>query len=87
MAHIALEAQDVQRAMTLWGEALSLAQETADAMGLFHVASAMGQVFAQAGQHEEARKLLSLAVQVGKQAGFPQVAKLEALVRKLAGKE
>src|SRR4051794_7571501 len=38
MAHIVLQARDFDRAMTLWSEALSLALETRNAQGIFHVA-------------------------------------------------
>ncbi|MCP4351271.1 MAG: tetratricopeptide repeat protein [Desulfobacterales bacterium] len=83
MAEIAAEADDLEKAMTLWSEALSAAMETNNAKGIFHVASEMGVFFAQIGNKEEARKLLSLAVQTGKQSGFPNVNKVEEILKKV----
>lgn len=83
LAHIARAQGDQQRAIDYWQEALALAQETGNAEGLFHVAGAMGQVLAQAGQPELARQLLGLAIQVGQQAGLPGVEDLEQALGKL----
>ena len=83
LAHNAGAQGDPQRAIDYWQEALALAQETGDALGLFHVAGAMGQLLAQAGQPEPARKLLGLAIQVGRSAGLPGVERLEQALGKL----
>ena len=63
--------------------ALSMAMETNNAMGIFHVGWALGGMLAGAGERDEARKLLTRAVEVGKQAGFPQVQEVEELLRQL----
>ncbi len=83
MARIAMQAGGLEKAMTLWSEALSVAMETNDATGIFHVAGQMGAIFAQIGNNEEARKLLSLAVRIGKQAGFPDVETFEEILKKV----
>jgi tetratricopeptide (TPR) repeat protein len=83
MGHIAMQSGDLERAVSLWSEALALALEIQDARLLFHVASTLGQVLAQAGVQAEARNLLQMAVQVGKQAGFPQVQQVEQILRQL----
>ncbi|MBI2877009.1 MAG: tetratricopeptide repeat protein [Candidatus Tectomicrobia bacterium] len=83
MGFIALESKDLGQAMTLWSEALSLAMKAQDALGIFHVAGTLGSVLAQAGNPEEARKLLTLAVEVGRQAGFPKVQELEEVLQRL----
>jgi hypothetical protein len=44
---------------------------------------ALGQVLAQIGEHAETRKLLELAVTVGKAAGFPDVSAVEDTLRRL----
>ncbi len=77
MARIALQARELQRTVELWSEALSLAMETRDAMGIFHVAGQFGSLLASLGNHAEARGLLGLAVQVGKSAGLPGTGRLE----------
>lgn len=69
--------------MTLWSEALSLARETQDALGIFHAAGTLGRVLAQIGKPEEARKLLTLAVEVGRQAGFPETQQFEEMLNRL----
>jgi hypothetical protein len=78
-----MQARDPERAMSLWSEALSLAMETRDAMGLFHVAGTLGQVLAGTGAQNQARQLLQLAVEVGTQAGFPGVQQVEDVLRQL----
>ena len=83
MAHIALEANNVGQAISLWSQALSLAMETQDAMGIFNVAGTLGQLLAQTGAHEQARQLLQMAVDVGQRAGFLDVGELEVLLRQL----
>ena len=83
MGHIALEAKDGQRALDLWLQALALAQETNNAEGIFHTAGTVGRIMAQINQPKKAHELLSLAVMVGKQAGFPEVDELEELLRNL----
>ena len=83
LAHIALAQGEPQRAFEYWQEALALAHDTGNALGLFHVAGAMGQLLAQAGQPEPARKLLGLAIQVGRSAGLSGVEELEQALGKL----
>ena len=78
-----LGAKDPQRAVDLWSEALSLAMETGNAAGIFHVATALGSTLAQAGEKQESRKLLELAVEVGLKLGFPQVAQVQAMLSSL----
>ncbi len=84
MAHLALQAQDLNKAFGLWSEALTLAMETNNALGIFHVASTLGSLLVQVqGQEEQAVGLLRLAVQVGKQAGFPEVQQVEERLRQM----
>jgi tetratricopeptide (TPR) repeat protein len=87
MGHIAWEAQNMERAMTLWRESFALARETQDAQGLFHTAGIIGQVLVQVGAESEARPWLQLAVEVGKAAGFAGVQELEAVLRRLPSAE
>ena len=47
MAHISLQADDIKQARELLQEAFQLAQETKDAMGLYHVSIALGGLFLQ----------------------------------------
>ena len=56
-------------------------------MGLFQVASALGDLMAHLGEKEQARKLLTLAVSVGRQSDFPGLDELESLLNKLNGSE
>ena len=84
MAYIALQANKGEQALTLWSEALQLARETQNAQGLFHVAGTLGTLHAQAGNKEQAEPLLRLAIDAGRQAGFPDVQELEETLRGLA---
>ena len=83
MAHTALRAGDGEKALSLWSEALSLAMETRNAEGVFHVAGTLGGVLARAGIKDEARRLLTLAVETGRQAGFPGTDEVEQALRDL----
>ncbi len=83
MACIVLEANNIEQAMSLWSQALSLAIETQNAMGIFNVAGTLGSRFAQAGDHDQARQLLQMAVDVGQRAGFPDVDRFETILRQL----
>ena len=47
MGHIAWKAQNMERAMTLWSEALALARETQNAQGLFHTASTLARYWSR----------------------------------------
>jgi hypothetical protein len=85
MAHIALEVEDVNKALDYWSETLSIAMETRNAEGHFHVAGSLGLVLARLGEKEQATKLLKLAAQVGRQAGFPGTDQLEKILKSLAG--
>ncbi|MEW6668645.1 MAG: tetratricopeptide repeat protein, partial [Thermodesulfobacteriota bacterium] len=84
MAHIALGANDIEKALRYWSEALSIAMETRNAEGIFHVAGILGQLLAQLGDKEQATKLLELAIQVGRQSGFPGTDRLEETLKTLA---
>ena len=86
MAHIALQANNAEQALQLWSEALQLALETQNAQGIFHVASTLGTLFAQAGNKEDAQQLLRLAVDAGRRAEFPEVQQVEEMLRGLEGK-
>jgi tetratricopeptide (TPR) repeat protein len=85
MAHIALESNDVNKALDYWYEALSISMETRNAEGIFHVAGSVGQVLAGLGEKDQAAKLLKLAAQVGRQAGFPDTDQVEEILKSLAG--
>ena len=85
MAQIAFQAEDTKRAMELWSEALSFALETKNAQGIFHVASTLGTILARSG-HDQAQQLLQMAVDVGKQASFPEVEQVEATLSQLQAK-
>jgi hypothetical protein len=87
MGHIAWQADNLERAMTLWSEAFSIAMETQNAQGIFQTASTLGQVLASAGASAQARQLLQLAVEVGQAAGFPGVQEVEAVLRRLPAAE
>jgi hypothetical protein len=71
--------------MELWSEALSLARETQHAQYIFVIAQTVGTIMAQAG-HAQAEELLTMAVDVGKQAGFPKVGEVEATLSQLQAK-
>jgi hypothetical protein len=83
MGHIAWQADDGERAMTLWLEAFTIARETQNAEGIFHTARTLGRVLASAEAPDKARQLLQLAVEVGKAAGFPAVQEVEAELHRL----
>ena len=83
MAEIALQAGDGEKALSHWSEALSLAMETRNAEGIFNVAGTLGRVLAGTGQKDEGRRLLTLAVDTGKQAGFPGTGVFEQALREL----
>jgi tetratricopeptide (TPR) repeat protein len=85
MAHIAIEAKDVDKALDYWYEALSIAMEIRNAEGIFHVAGSLGQLLAGIGEKEQATKLLKLAIQVGRQAGFPGTDQVEEILKSSAG--
>jgi hypothetical protein len=57
--------------------------ETKDATGMFNVGRDFGSLLAQLGRHEEAKKLLTMAVQVGRAAGFPDVQEAEEVLKGL----
>jgi uncharacterized protein HemY len=84
LAHLALRANNFAQARTLWSEALQLALDTQNAQGLFHVAGMLGTLFAQAGNKERAEHLLRLAINAGRQAGFPDVQQREETLRGLS---
>ena len=87
MGHIAWQADNLERAMTLWSEAFSIAMETKNTQGIFHTASTLGRALASAGASAQARQLLQLAVEVGQAAGFPGVQEVEAVLRRLPAAE
>ncbi|MCH8047856.1 MAG: tetratricopeptide repeat protein [Planctomycetes bacterium] len=82
MAAIALEKKDMENALTYWVEALQLARETGNAEGIFNVAAAMGGLLVES-DRDQAIELLSLAVDTGRAAGFPQTDKYEEMLRSL----
>jgi hypothetical protein len=81
---MALQAQNVERAKTLWREAFGIATETRNAQGLFHTASTLALVLAGLGEQSEARPFLQQAVEVGKAVGFAGVEEVEAVLRRLS---
>jgi len=83
MGHIAKNLNDMEKAFSYWSEAFQLAMETQNAQGLFNVGKDFGNVLSITGNKEQARQLLTQAVQVGRQAGFPDVQKVEALLQQL----
>jgi uncharacterized iron-regulated protein len=83
MAHIALQAEDLQKAAEAWSEALDLAMKTQNAAGLFHVGRDLGGLMAQTGKTDAAKQILTLAVQSGKAAGFPGVDQIEKTLASL----
>ncbi len=83
MASIAKNSKDLKKAIDYWSEAFSLAMETRDAMGLFNVGRDFGSALAQTGNKEEAIKLLTIAINIGKQAGFPDVRKVEKILESI----
>ncbi len=88
MTSIALgQRRDLDGALAYWGEAFQLAMETRNALGIFHVAGTLGGIFAQMGQKDQARQLLQMAVEVGRQAGLPGVEELAGQLRGLEARE
>ena len=88
MASIALgQRQDLDAVLAYWGEALQLAMQTRNALGIFHVAGTLGGIFAQMGQKDQARQLLQMAAAVGRRAGLPGVEELEGQLRGLEARE
>ncbi|MFP4584611.1 MAG: hypothetical protein ACLFN9_14675, partial [Desulfococcaceae bacterium] len=83
MAHIALQAKDVQKAADYWSEAWPIAMEIRDANGIFNLGRDFGNLLAQAGQKDAAKQVLTLAVQAGRAAGFPGVDRVEAMLESL----
>lgn len=83
MAKIALQTKDSQRAVSYWSEALQLARETRQAMGLFHVGRDFGDFLAQAGRVEEGKQLLSMALEVGRSSGLPGTRDIEAILKRI----
>jgi tetratricopeptide (TPR) repeat protein len=83
MGFIAFEAQAVEQALSLWKQALDIALEIREARLLFHTARTLGSVLARVGARDEAKALLQMAVQVGRQAGLPGVDEVEAMLRQL----
>jgi hypothetical protein len=57
--------------------------KTQNAQGLFHVGRDFGNLLAHAGNKDAAKQLLTLAVQAGRAAGFPDVDEVEALLESL----
>jgi len=64
-------------------EALNIALEIRDAQGIFYAAGALGVRAAYAGANEPAKQYLTMALNVGRQAGFPETEKIEEELRKL----
>ena len=85
MAQIALANEGGQSAMSYWGEALQLAVETGNAQGIFHVAGTLGRLLAQSGGGQQAASLLQMAIDAGRQAGFPGVEEYETILQSLTG--
>ncbi len=83
MAHIALQSKDLQKTIEYWSEALNLAMETRNAMGIYNVARGFGNFIVQMGEKEQGRQLLNLALQTGRQAGFPDVEKVAQMLAEL----
>jgi tetratricopeptide (TPR) repeat protein len=83
MGHIAKQSKDMEKAVTLWKESLSLAMEIGDAQGLFSVSKSLGSFYADTDEKETARKHLTQALEIGKKAGFPDVQEIEALLQQL----
>ncbi len=87
MASIAIQAEEYPRAVEYWSEALQLALETKEAMGIFHVGRDFGWFLAQTGNPGEGKKLLGMALQVGRASGIPGAEEIENLLRKLEESE
>lgn len=83
MGYIAMGAEDLERAMNLWSEALSIAMEIKNPVDIFDEASILGVTLAQIGNQEDARKLLNVAVEAGKIADLPQVQEVEEFLGRL----
>ncbi len=80
LGHIAMQAEQREKAFQYWFQGLAFAKEANNAEGTFHMAGPLGRILLQAGRPEEGRKLLELAISVGKQAGFTGVDALEDLL-------
>jgi hypothetical protein len=83
MATIAYKSKISEKAFSYWSEAFQLAMETKNAQAIFSVGRDFGYVIGMSGNEEQGRQLLSLAIQAGKKAGFPDVDKIEARLLQL----
>ena len=83
LAHIAVVAEDVEKAIGHWDEAFALAVETGVARELFYVGRQFGHVLIAAERWEEARKVLEVAAEVGRQSGMPETDEVESLLEKV----
>ncbi|MDP8287900.1 MAG: tetratricopeptide repeat protein, partial [Candidatus Electryonea clarkiae] len=84
MAHIAEQNKDPENAIKMWSEALNIALEIKNAEGIFHFAQALGLRAARDGAKDQAKQLLTMALNVGRQAGFPGTDEIEEDLRKLS---
>ncbi|MDQ7054547.1 MAG: tetratricopeptide repeat protein [candidate division KSB1 bacterium] len=86
MAHIFWQNQQIEEAVKSFSEALQLALETQNALGMYNVSRDLGHLLCQLGDTEHGLPLLRQAVQVGRAMGAPDVEEVEALLRRFAGK-
>ena len=56
--------------------------ETKDAMGLYQVGKLLGRVLYQMGNKEEGTEMLRRSLAIGKAAKFPDVGKIEEILKK-----
>nr|NIR50048.1 tetratricopeptide repeat protein [candidate division KSB1 bacterium]NIV68837.1 hypothetical protein [Phycisphaerae bacterium]NIR68679.1 tetratricopeptide repeat protein [candidate division KSB1 bacterium]NIS25498.1 tetratricopeptide repeat protein [candidate division KSB1 bacterium]NIT72387.1 tetratricopeptide repeat protein [candidate division KSB1 bacterium] len=82
MAMISRDKEDYEAYLQQEIAAYELAKETTDANGLYRIGWELGTFLCEVGEQEQGLPLLQTSLRIGRQAGFPDVADLEALIKK-----
>jgi tetratricopeptide (TPR) repeat protein len=82
MAGIALKKQDIKKFMEYETTAYKIAMETKYAKGIYNVGNQPGIVLIQNGMKKEGSEMFKRSIEIGKAAGFPDVGKIEEMLRK-----
>jgi DNA-binding MarR family transcriptional regulator len=82
-----LRRQHIEKAAKLMSEAWQIAVELKHAKALFNIGKELGMIQLERGCRDEGLKMLRIAYEAGKAAGFPDADKIRAVLEKLASEE
>lgn len=81
MAIIYHSKKDIKKFIEYETEAYKITVETKDAMGLYNVGRDLGETLCRMGNKKEGGELLKRSYEIGKQAGFPDVEEIKAILK------